>query len=65
MLVSQGKDRSALVVLAYLVAKFGVTAEAAYNYTQSKRVIVSTKDIPAYWQFLCDEFDKEKCHLTL
>jgi hypothetical protein len=37
----QGKDRSALVVLAYLRAKYGVTADAACVHTTAERTILS------------------------
>jgi hypothetical protein len=53
----QGMDRSALIVLAYLVAFFSVSPQAAYNYVQTKRPVVSTKDIPMYWDFLVEEFN--------
>lgn len=56
----QGKDRSALVVLCYLVAKYGVDSQQAYNFVQKQRPIVSTKDIPLYWKFLTEEFKKEQ-----
>jgi len=56
----QGKDRSALVVLAYLRAKFGVPQERLdnlYNFVQSKRYIVSAREIPQYWNFIKHEFN--------
>merc|ERR1712224_882598 len=52
----QGKDRSALVVVAYLMALYGISVEVAYKYVQYKRPIVSTLDIPDYRNFLIDEF---------
>lgn len=59
----QGKDRSALVVAAYLMKKYGVTAEQAVNFMKSKRPIVTVdcvseekgKNAP-YWDFLTKEF---------
>merc|ERR1711879_52760 len=52
----QGKDRSALVVLAYIMTKWSVLPDEAYNYLQSLRPIVSTKDVPDLWSFLCNGF---------
>lgn len=60
----QGKDRSALVVTAYLMSKYGVTAEQAANFLKTKRPIVTVdtvsevkgKDAP-YWDFLKQEFN--------
>ncbi len=48
----QGKDRSALVVLAYLIKEYNVTREQALNFVLSKRHIVSVNDIPEYWNIL-------------
>lgn len=58
----QGKDRSALILTAYIMKKFDVTAAEAVNFIKSKRPIVTvdTKvpNTPApYWDFLTQEFD--------
>jgi len=55
---AQGKDRSALVVLAYLMVEYQVLdRQKVYDFVQNKRYIVSTKEIPRYWEFL-EEFAK-------
>merc|ERR1719444_292540 len=56
----QGKDRAALVVLAYLRARFDVPGEHVdnlFNYVQQKRYIITTNEIPQYWDFLRHDFD--------
>jgi len=55
-----GKDCSALVVLAYLRARFSVPRERVanlYNYVQSKRFIVSLRENPQHWHFITDKFN--------
>jgi len=56
----QGKDRSALVMMAYLRAKYDIpkeNVENLYNFVQSKRYIITLNGIPAYWRFIQHEFN--------
>jgi len=56
---AQGKDRSGLVVLAYLMVEYQVLdRQKVYDFVQNKRYILSTKEIPKYWEFL-EEFTQK------
>lgn len=61
----QGKDRSALFILCYLVAKYEVTPEQAFTFVQSKRPIITTNEIPKYWDFLEKDFDADAARAHL
>lgn len=51
----QGKDRSALAILAFIMKYYDVTREQALQYLLAKRLIVTTQDIPKYWDILSTE----------
>lgn len=60
----QGKDRSALIVVAFIMWQFQVDAEIAVNFVKSKRPIVTvdTKgdggvENAPYWNYLVNQFD--------
>lgn len=59
----EGKHRSACLAAAYLIKKYNVTADQAFNFLESKRPIVSLNEVPdeeenktTYMDFLRDEF---------
>ena len=52
----QGKDRSAAIVIAYMMSVYNVTAQEALNYVLDKRCIVSVNDVPELWTFLNKQF---------
>lgn len=52
----QGKDRSSMIIMAYLMSKYGLTVEQALNFNQNQRRIVENK--PEYMQFLRHEFKR-------
>merc|ERR1712224_14260 len=47
----KGDNQSALVVLAYIVAKHSVSPQQAYNFVQLKRPVVCTKENHELWDF--------------
>lgn len=48
----QGKDRSATVVMAYLMERYQVTREEAYNFVKSKRLVAAGGKgaMQCYWE---------------
>ena len=48
----QGKDRSVVIVVAYLKAVYGVSANEAYNFIKNRRLIVTANDVPDYNKFM-------------
>lgn len=58
----QGKDRSAAIVISYLISVYNVTPQEALNYILHKRSIVSVDSVPPLWDFLNSQFIKPKLH---
>ena len=54
----QGKDRSAAIVIAYIMTIYDVTAQQALNYILDKRCIVTVNDVEPLWDFLTNHFVK-------
>lgn len=52
----QGKDRSSMIVMAYLMSKYGLTVEQALHFNRNQRRIVEDK--PEYMNFLRHEFKR-------
>lgn len=50
----EGREKSAIIMLAYIMARFAVSVQAAFRYVQSLRPIVSL--LPMYSEFLSKEF---------
>ena len=53
---AQGKDRSATVVIAYIMSRYDVNADQALTYVRSKRWIANPMDKGGYMDFLRNEF---------
>ena len=56
----QGKDRSALIILCYIKAKYDINEDQAWNFVKNKRLIITTKNIKEYWNFFTKEFIEPK-----
>ena len=54
----QGKDRSATIIIAYLMTVYNVSPQEALNYVLNKRCIVSCNDVTELWDFLTNSFVK-------
>lgn len=59
----QGKDRSALIVIAYLISKFDISVDDAIVYVKTRRSIIITIEKKGgggggtYYKFLDDDFN--------
>ena len=56
----QGKDRSAAILTMYLMTKYYVPWNKAFNYIKSKRLIVTTDSYPEYIKLLIQLENKIK-----
>lgn len=52
----QGKDRSVTVVLTYLMSKYKVDLQQAYNYVENKRPTITVDSVTPLWTFLQEVF---------
>ena len=56
MYCSQGKDRSASIVIGYLMSKYDLTYDQALTFVRSKRYVADPS--PAFVEFFEKDFKK-------